>query len=77
VPFLHHFSARSQGKLIEQPSEARRNKKFLRPFNEQFIYFRQKIWADASNVVHLPLSRTKTLLTLTPEMADNCRHAYF
>lgn len=76
VPFLHHFSTESQAKDVEQPLQAPRDKKFLRPFNGQFIYFRQKICTDASNVAHLPLSRMTAPLTLPSEMADNCRHVY-
>jgi hypothetical protein len=61
---------------MEQPSRARRYKNFLRPFNGQFIYFRQKIWADALTLRHLPSSCTTAPLTLGREMADNCRHVY-
>ena len=66
----------SKGNVVDQPFLMWRCKKNLRPFNEQFIYFRQKIPTDALIVCHLPLSCTVTLLTLVQEMADNCPHVY-
>jgi hypothetical protein len=70
------FVTFSEENVVEQPFLISQRKKILRPFNEQFIYFRQKIPTDALTVQYLPPSCTDARLTLVQEMADNCPHVY-